>query len=158
METYVYEVANANAAAIDEALHLSALSPLIDGVIVSVVSVTVVAHNALDQAQQSAVGDVVSTYADQVSINEIVNAARAFGIDLISEYQVKMIAEGIAQSPDSHSTSVVLSLATQMAYTGDLLSLDTELSLVTPVDTFLTQERINEIRNRVRAYLGLDPI
>ena len=118
--------------------------------------VSIIFSSDLDTGEKSELDTLMAAHsATALSINQKIGAARLFGIAMIDEYQAKMIAEGITVYGDPHAMHVKLERSLVMAQAGNMYALDTELASITPTITYLEQSRIDEMRDKVRAYLSL---
>lgn len=158
MAEYSYQ-ATINLDLFQDEVAASSVAGSVTGITSSATSVTVRTDADLDQSGQDALQAVVDAHDPQVpSMVQSLNAARAFGSELIDRHSIEIMADGVVAGGKAHEVATKLSTASIHASLGNLYALDDELALVVPTAVYLEQSRIDAIRNEVRAFLGLPAI
>jgi len=155
VSTYSFQ-AEVNVDRLLDELEAVGLDVLVDGITASETSVDVSTLVPLDAGQEAGLSALIAAHDPlQKSVSEKIELAKQFGREHIEKYQRIFIKEGVVQAGMAHLMALALADAVVLAQGGNLYALDVALSLVTPIPTFLEASRLTEMRNEVRAYLGM---
>lgn len=155
-----YEYSGAfNASKLEEEIFASAIAAGYLGLVSLGSALTVLTSEDLDAGDEAALDAVVAAHdPSEASLEQMLEAAISFGIDLMRRWAITIMASGLIGSGSEHEVAVALTTATVLSQTGNLFALEEELGAITPIETYLDADRITEIRNEIRTYLGMQTL
>ena len=148
-----------NASKLEEEIGSSEIAASYLGFVYLGGALTINTSGELDASGEDALDALVATHdpAD-ASLDQIMEAAISFGVDLMRRWGVAIMGSGLIGSGLEHEVAVALTTATVLSQTGNLFALEVELGSVTPITTYLEVSRLTEIRNEIRTYLGMQTL
>lgn len=118
-------------------------------------TITLEFNDALPAAGEAALDALLAAHVPYTTILIKLQNAKAWAEAEMEYWQEVIIKEGVVQAGMARDVSLATKDAAILGWLGNLYALEDELANITPVPTFLEQDRLDQMRNNVRAYLGL---
>jgi hypothetical protein len=112
-------------------------------------------NDVLPASDEAALDAVLAAHIPYTTILVKLHDAQAWARDEMEYWQEVIIKEGVVQAGMARDVSLATKDAAILGWLGNLYALEDELGNITPIATFLEQSRLDQMRNNVRAYLGL---